>query len=195
LTNPALVRRAWSPEPPQATARKATEARSTSDTAGSFAFAFLITQKILCRLPILRQTISRGSLATIRRPVRPWRARRSYGPEAGDRQCGRNRRPCIRQGGSHASFPAKGYDFSGAVSYVLHSADLHDYTGVAASRSDPEHVSGPRWKMAAPEASILPKSAVTKPGRALAAKEKGARRSRDRPLYSDYLNERAIRSL
>jgi len=31
------------------------------------------------------------------------------------------------------------------------------------TRNDPEHVSGPRWKMAAPEASILPKFAVRHP--------------------------------
>ncbi|HEY2054312.1 MAG TPA: hypothetical protein VGH14_10300 [Solirubrobacterales bacterium] len=31
------------------------------------------------------------------------------------------------------------------------------------TRNDPEHVSGPRWKMAAPEASIPPKFAVRHP--------------------------------
>jgi hypothetical protein len=31
------------------------------------------------------------------------------------------------------------------------------------TRNDPEHVSGPRWKMAAPEASILPRFAVRHP--------------------------------
>lgn len=31
------------------------------------------------------------------------------------------------------------------------------------TRNDPEHVSGPRWKMAAPESSILPKFAVRHP--------------------------------
>jgi cell wall-associated NlpC family hydrolase len=99
-------------------------------------------------------------------------------------------------GGGHASFEAKGYDCSGAVSYALHGADLLDYTMVSGqlahygdpgpgrwitiyanaehvfmvvaglrfdTRNDPEHVSGPRWKMAAPEASILPKFAVRHP--------------------------------
>lgn len=96
-------------------------------------------------------------------------------------------------GGGHASFEAKGYDCSGAVSYTLHGAGLLGYTMVSGqlahwgdpgpgkwitvyanaehvfmvvaglrfdTRNDPEHVSGPRWKMAAPEASILPKFAV-----------------------------------
>jgi len=31
------------------------------------------------------------------------------------------------------------------------------------TRNDPEHVSGPRWKMAAPEAGVLPKFAVRHP--------------------------------
>ena len=31
------------------------------------------------------------------------------------------------------------------------------------TRNDPEHVTGPRWKMAAPEASILPKFAERHP--------------------------------
>jgi cell wall-associated NlpC family hydrolase len=99
-------------------------------------------------------------------------------------------------GGGHASFTAKGYDCSGAVSYALHGAGLLDYTQVSGqlahygetgpgrwitiyantehvfmvvaglrydTRNDPEHVSGPRWKMAAPEASILPKFAVRHP--------------------------------
>jgi cell wall-associated NlpC family hydrolase len=99
-------------------------------------------------------------------------------------------------GGGHASFTAKGYDCSGAVSYALHGAGLLDYTMVSGqladygepgpgrwitiyandehvfmivaglrydTRSDPEGVSGPRWKMAAPEASILPKFAVRHP--------------------------------
>jgi hypothetical protein len=99
-------------------------------------------------------------------------------------------------GGGHASFLAKGYDCSGAVSYALHGADLLGYTQVSGqlahfgdpgpgrwitiyanaehvfmvvaglrfdTRNDPEHVSGPRWKMAAPEASILPKFAVRHP--------------------------------
>jgi cell wall-associated NlpC family hydrolase len=99
-------------------------------------------------------------------------------------------------GGGHASFTAKGYDCSGAVSYALHGADLLSYTQVSGqlahygdpgpgrwitiyanpehvfmvvaglrfdTRNDPEHVSGPRWKMAAPEASILPKFAVRHP--------------------------------
>ncbi len=99
-------------------------------------------------------------------------------------------------GGGHASFDAKGYDCSGAVSYALHGAGLLDYTMVSGqlahygdpgpgrwitiyandehvfmvvaglrfdTRNDPEHVSGPRWKMAAPEASILPKFAVRHP--------------------------------
>lgn len=99
-------------------------------------------------------------------------------------------------GGGHASFIAKGYDCSGAVSYALHGADLLGYTQVSGqlahygdpgpgkwitiyanaehvfmvvaglrfdTRNDPEHVSGPRWKMAAPEASILPKFAVRHP--------------------------------
>jgi cell wall-associated NlpC family hydrolase len=99
-------------------------------------------------------------------------------------------------GGGHASFTAKGYDCSGAVSYALHGADLLDYTQVSGqlahygepgpgrwitiyanaehvfmvvaglrydTRNDPEGVSGPRWKMAAPEASILPKFAVRHP--------------------------------
>jgi hypothetical protein len=99
-------------------------------------------------------------------------------------------------GGGHASFIAKGYDCSGAVSYALHGADLLGYTQVSGqlalygdagpgkwitiyanaehvfmvvaglrfdTRNDPEHVSGPRWKMAAPEASVLPKFAVRHP--------------------------------
>ena len=99
-------------------------------------------------------------------------------------------------GGGHASFTAKGYDCSGAVSYALHGADLLGYTQVSGqlahygdpgpgrwitiyanaehvfmvvaglrfdTRNDPEHVSGPRWKMAAPEVSILPKFAVRHP--------------------------------
>jgi hypothetical protein len=99
-------------------------------------------------------------------------------------------------GGGHASFIAKGYDCSGAVSYALHGADLLGYTQVSGqlahygspgpgrwitiyandehvfmviaglrfdTRNDPEHISGPRWKMAAPEASILPKFAVRHP--------------------------------
>jgi hypothetical protein len=99
-------------------------------------------------------------------------------------------------GGGHASFTAKGYDCSGAVSYVLHGADLLGYTQVSGqlahygdsgpgkwitifanaehvfmvvaglrfdTRNDPEHISGPRWKMAAPEASILPKFAMRHP--------------------------------
>jgi hypothetical protein len=99
-------------------------------------------------------------------------------------------------GGGHASFIAKGYDCSGAVSYALHGANLLSYTQVSGqlahfgspgpgrwitiyanaehvfmvvaglrfdTRNDPEHVSGPRWKMAAPEASILPKFAVRHP--------------------------------
>ena len=99
-------------------------------------------------------------------------------------------------GGGHASFEAKGYDCSGAVSYALHGANLLSYTQVSGqlahygspgpgrwitiyanaehvfmvvaglrfdTRNDPEHVSGPRWKMAAPEASILPKFAVRHP--------------------------------
>jgi cell wall-associated NlpC family hydrolase len=99
-------------------------------------------------------------------------------------------------GGGHASFEAKGYDCSGAVSYALHGAGLLDYTMVSGqlahygdpgpgewitiyanaehvfmvvaglrfdTRNDPEHVSGPRWKMAAPESSILPKFAVRHP--------------------------------
>jgi cell wall-associated NlpC family hydrolase len=99
-------------------------------------------------------------------------------------------------GGGHASFIAKGYDCSGAVSYALHGANLLGYTQVSGqlahygdpgpgkwitiyanaehvfmvvaglrfdTRNDPEHISGPRWKMAAPEASILPKFAVRHP--------------------------------
>jgi hypothetical protein len=99
-------------------------------------------------------------------------------------------------GGGHASFSAKGYDCSGAVSYALHGADLLAYTQVSGqlahfgdpgpgrwitiyanpehvfmvvaglrfdTRNDPEHVTGPRWKMAAPEASILPQFAVRHP--------------------------------
>jgi cell wall-associated NlpC family hydrolase len=99
-------------------------------------------------------------------------------------------------GGGHASFLAKGYDCSGAVSYALHGAGLLGYTQVSGqlasygdsgpgrwitiyanaehvfmivaglrfdTRSDPEGVSGPRWKMAAPEAAILPKFAVRHP--------------------------------
>jgi hypothetical protein len=34
-------------------------------------------------------------------------------------------------GGGHASFTAKGYDCSGAVSYALHGADLLGYTQVS----------------------------------------------------------------
>ncbi|HEY2053667.1 MAG TPA: hypothetical protein VGH14_07005 [Solirubrobacterales bacterium] len=99
-------------------------------------------------------------------------------------------------GGGHASFIAKGYDCSGAVSYALHGANLLSYTMVSGqlahygdpapgrwitiyanaehvfmvvaglrfdTRNDPEGISGPRWKMAAPEASILPKFAVRHP--------------------------------
>lgn len=99
-------------------------------------------------------------------------------------------------GGGHASFIAKGYDCSGAVSYALHGAGLLPYTQVSGqlahygapgpgrwitiyanaehvfmvvaglrfdTRNDPEHVSGPRWKMAAPEASILPRFVVRHP--------------------------------
>jgi hypothetical protein len=99
-------------------------------------------------------------------------------------------------GGGHASFFAKGYDCSGAVSYALHGAGLLGYTQVSGqlayfgdsgpgrwitiyandehvfmvvaglrfdTRNDPEHVSGPRWKMAAPEASVLPKFEVRHP--------------------------------
>jgi hypothetical protein len=99
-------------------------------------------------------------------------------------------------GGGHASFEAKGYDCSGAVSYALHGANLLSYTQVSGqlahygspgpgrwvtiyanaehvfmvvaglrfdTRNDPEHVSGPRWKMAAPEATVLPKFAVRHP--------------------------------
>jgi hypothetical protein len=99
-------------------------------------------------------------------------------------------------GGGHASFEAKGYDCSGAVSYALHGANLLSYTQVSGqlanygspgpgkwitiyanaehvfmviaglrydTRNDPEGVSGPRWKMAAPEATILPKFAVRHP--------------------------------
>jgi cell wall-associated NlpC family hydrolase len=99
-------------------------------------------------------------------------------------------------GGGHASFTAKGYDCSGAVSYALHGAGLLGYTQVSGqlahygapgpgrwitiyanaehvfmvvaglrfdTRNDPLGTSGPRWKMAAPEASILPKFAVRHP--------------------------------
>jgi cell wall-associated NlpC family hydrolase len=99
-------------------------------------------------------------------------------------------------GGGHASFEAKGYDCSGAVSYALHGANLLDYTMVSGqlahygdpgpgkwitiyanaehvfmvvaglrfdTRNDPEGITGPRWKMAAPESSILPKFAVRHP--------------------------------
>ncbi|OJU83762.1 MAG: hypothetical protein BGO11_13705 [Solirubrobacterales bacterium 70-9] len=99
-------------------------------------------------------------------------------------------------GGGHASFIAKGYDCSGAVSYALHGADLLGYTQVSGqlasygspgpgkwitiyanaehvfmvvaglrydTRNDPEKVSGPRWKMAAPESRILPKFTVRHP--------------------------------
>lgn len=99
-------------------------------------------------------------------------------------------------GGGHASFVAKGYDCSGAVSYALHGAGLLAYTQVSSqlahygdpgpgkwitiyanaehvfmvvaglrfdTRNDPEGVSGPRWKMAAPESQILPKFAVRHP--------------------------------
>jgi hypothetical protein len=99
-------------------------------------------------------------------------------------------------GGGHASFTAKGYDCSGAVSYALHGANLLGYTQVSGqlahygspgpgrwitiyanaehvfmvvaglrfdTRNNPERVSGPRWKMAAPEASVLPKFAVRHP--------------------------------
>ena len=99
-------------------------------------------------------------------------------------------------GGGHASFLAKGYDCSGAVSYALHGANLLSYTQVSGqlahygspgpgrwitiyanaehvfmtvaglrfdTRNNPEGVSGPRWKMAAPEAGILPKFAVRHP--------------------------------
>jgi cell wall-associated NlpC family hydrolase len=106
-----------------------------------------------------------------------------------------NSKPYI-WGGGHASFIAKGYDCSGAISYALHGADLLGYTQVSGqlahygdsgpgkwitiyanaehvfmviaglrfdTRNDPEHVSGPRWKMAAPEARILPQFAVRHP--------------------------------
>jgi hypothetical protein len=99
-------------------------------------------------------------------------------------------------GGGHASFTAKGYDCSGAVSYALHGADLLGYTQVSGqlagygdpgggkwitiyanaehvfmivaglrfdTRNNPSGVSGPRWKMAAPESTILPKFAVRHP--------------------------------
>jgi hypothetical protein len=99
-------------------------------------------------------------------------------------------------GGGHASFSAKGYDCSGAVSYALHGAGLLDYTMVSGqlahwgdpgpgrwidiyanaehvfmvvaglrfdTRNDPERISGPRWKMAAPESQILPQFAVRHP--------------------------------
>jgi hypothetical protein len=33
------------------------------------------------------------------------------------------------------------------------------------TRNDPEHISGPTWKMAAPESSILPKFAIRHPRR------------------------------
>ncbi len=99
-------------------------------------------------------------------------------------------------GGGHASFLAKGYDCSGAVSYALHGANLLSYTQVSGqlahygdpgpgrwitiyanaehvfmvvaglrfdTRNDPEHISGPRWKMAAPESNILPKFFVRHP--------------------------------
>ena len=99
-------------------------------------------------------------------------------------------------GGGHASFIAKGYDCSGAVSYALHGAGLLSYTMVSGqlagfgdsgpgrwitiyanaehvfmvvaglrfdTRNDPEGVSGPRWKMAAPEYRVLPKFAVRHP--------------------------------
>jgi hypothetical protein len=99
-------------------------------------------------------------------------------------------------GGGHASFTARGYDCSGAVSYALHGANLLSYTQVSGqlahfgtpgpgrwitifanaehvfmvvaglrfdTRNDPEHITGPRWKMAAPEASILPKFSVRHP--------------------------------
>jgi cell wall-associated NlpC family hydrolase len=99
-------------------------------------------------------------------------------------------------GGGHASFIAKGYDCSGAVSYALHGADLLSYTQVSGqlahygdpgpgrwitiyanaehvfmvvaglrfdTRNNIENISGPRWKMAAPEATVLPKFAVRHP--------------------------------
>jgi cell wall-associated NlpC family hydrolase len=99
-------------------------------------------------------------------------------------------------GGGHASFLAKGYDCSGAVSYALHGGDLLGYTQVSGqlasygapgpgrwitiyanpehvfmtvaglrfdTRNDPAGTSGPRWKMASPEAGILPKFAVRHP--------------------------------
>jgi len=99
-------------------------------------------------------------------------------------------------GGGHASFIAKGYDCSGAISYALHGADLLGYTQVSGqlahygdpgpgrwitiyanaehvfmvvaglrfdTRNNLEGVSGPRWKMAAPEATVLPKFAVRHP--------------------------------
>lgn len=99
-------------------------------------------------------------------------------------------------GGGHASFLAKGYDCSGAVSYALHGANLLGYTQVSGqlahygapgpgkwitiyantehvfmvvaglrfdTRNDPTGITGPRWKMAAPEARILPQFAVRHP--------------------------------
>jgi hypothetical protein len=99
-------------------------------------------------------------------------------------------------GGGHASFIAKGYDCSGAVSYALHGANLLSYTQVSGqlahygspgpgkwitiyanaehvfmviaglrfdTRNNLSGITGPRWKMAAPEASALPKFAVRHP--------------------------------
>ena len=93
-------------------------------------------------------------------------------------------------GGGHASFIAKGYDCSGAVSYALHGADLLGYTQVSGqlahygnpgpgkwitiyanaehvfmvvaglrfdTRDDWPGVSGPRWKLAAPDPRELPR--------------------------------------
>jgi hypothetical protein len=99
-------------------------------------------------------------------------------------------------GGGHASFLAKGYDCSGAVSYALHGANLLGYTQVSGqlahygapgpgkwitiyanaehvfmvvaglrfdTRNDPAGITGPRWKMAAPESRILSQFAVRHP--------------------------------
>jgi hypothetical protein len=50
---------------------------------------------------------------------------------------------------------------------TIYANDEHVFMVVAGlrydTRNDPEHVSGPRWKMAAPEASILTKFAVRHP--------------------------------
>jgi hypothetical protein len=106
-----------------------------------------------------------------------------------------NGRPYV-WGGGHRGFYTKGYDCSGAVSYVLHGAGLlattmvsgqledwgaagtgrwitvyanaeHTFMVIAGLRFDTREdlpgVSGPRWKLAAPDPRILPSFAARHP--------------------------------